>query len=1072
MVRHHEGNQVNIHLLPENQEEIGAELVYLDGAVTDGLRQLTGLPDPLDVTPPWTFSLNNQPDKPSDMMSQEDGTASVRLIAASQRAAFRNFFIGEGRDYSKNLDNNELDGAKLVLLQWRSKDASSGEPSVNFQIGIVANLYHDNSGSLTSLKIVDPDGRPCLIPPNHPSIKGYGTLHQSAYTPQQAEAIPITDTVKQVLPIEHSSRAAVSNNNRGSHLPPKKAIAIAALASTSFGSLLSSSLPVAASDNPGHISSPQAKPEFSTLSTGGSNSSKTSSPEQPATVSTPTTPPSQSTEPILTFQPVILKSGDTIYGIAEQYSAATGQAVWPVVQEIENQSDNKALLTKDGGDRHLMPGQTLEAPVVPIPAAQPSQPTTEQTPTTPPSQSTEPILTFQPVILKSGDTIYGIAEQYSAATGQAVWPVVQEIENQSDNKALLTKDGGDRHLMPGQTLEAPVVPIPAAQPSQPTTEQTPTTPPSQSTEQSPISQQEAATQTFITSFQEKGLNYWAGGENATVQSGNIILYQDPITHEFMVGTVQSVDGIGADRVVITNVGNCLSTEIIEIGESPTIANQSISPTPSSTPSSSSTNGNTEQSLPPAPTITSLTPTPSATPTSITNGSMEQASPTTPSSTSSSNVESGLDCSDKCPPDQAMISAGDKFVFRYLAPAADGNKVITSSEANQDRNDGLYIGLYWENGAQDALGGYDAGVKAGQEALTEAQKLGVTTGTPFYFAADFNPTASQLPTIAEYIQGAQAALGTNYQAGAYGSYKVIKYLFDNNDIKWAVQTYAWSGDQLDPRAQFYQDSNGHILANGLVDYVKGMDGLSGLWAPSQQTTSTATPTATPAPTAITTPTPTPSTTAPTETTNGNAEITNTTLTPIATPAPTATPKPTPVATPTPTATPAPTPAPTATPTPAAATATPAPSESSIPANVKPLFDAIVSTSKGNNREILAKLMGSWFESRWQDADVGDHGNSAGPFQLDLPYHPGITVAEAENPNYAAQFMTSDYEDGISKVSPSLWTTNPEQAAEQTAYYAERPAETYYDSQGTAAVNQAYQASIKLMQAGGISTNFGS
>ena len=979
MVRHHEGNQVNIHLLPENQEEIGAELVYLDGAVTDGLRQLTGLPDPLDVTPPWTFSLNNQPDKPSDMMSQEDGTASVRLIAASQRAAFRNFFIGEGRDYSKNLDNNELDGAKLVLLQWRSKDASSGEPSVNFQIGIVANLYHDNSGSLTSLKIVDPDGRPCLIPPNHPSIKGYGTLHQSAYTPQQAEAIPITDTVKQVLPIEHSSRAAVSNNNRGSHLPPKKAIAIAALASTSFGSLLSSSLPVAASDNPGHISSPQAKPEFSTLSTGGSNSSKTSSPEQPATVSTPTTPPSQSTEPILTFQPVILKSGDTIYGIAEQYSAATGQAVWPVVQEIENQSDNKALLTKDGGDRHLMPGQTLEAPVVPIPAAQPSQPTTEQTPTTPPSQSTE---------------------------------------------------------------------------------------------QSPISQQEAATQTFITSFQEKGLNYWAGGENATVQSGNIILYQDPITHEFMVGTVQSVDGIGADRVVITNVGNCLSTEIIEIGESPTIANQSISPTPSSTPSSSSTNGNTEQSLPPAPTITSLTPTPSATPTSITNGSMEQASPTTPSSTSSSNVESGLDCSDKCPPDQAMISAGDKFVFRYLAPAADGNKVITSSEANQDRNDGLYIGLYWENGAQDALGGYDAGVKAGQEALTEAQKLGVTTGTPFYFAADFNPTASQLPTIAEYIQGAQAALGTNYQAGAYGSYKVIKYLFDNNDIKWAVQTYAWSGDQLDPRAQFYQDSNGHILANGLVDYVKGMDGLSGLWAPSQQTTSTATPTATPAPTAITTPTPTPSTTAPTETTNGNAEITNTTLTPIATPAPTATPKPTPVATPTPTATPAPTPAPTATPTPAAATATPAPSESSIPANVKPLFDAIVSTSKGNNREILAKLMGSWFESRWQDADVGDHGNSAGPFQLDLPYHPGITVAEAENPNYAAQFMTSDYEDGISKVSPSLWTTNPEQAAEQTAYYAERPAETYYDSQGTAAVNQAYQASIKLMQAGGISTNFGS
>ena len=119
------------------------------------------------------------------------------------------------------------------------------------------------------------------------------------------------------------------------------------------------------------------------------------------------------------------------------------------------------------------------------------------------------------------------------------------------------------------------------------------------------------------------------------------------------------------------------------------------------------------------------------------------------------------------------------------------------------------------------------------------------------------------------------------------------------------------------------------------------------------------------------------------------------------------------------------------------------------------------------------MGTWLESGWHETSVG--AGSFGPFQIQKTGgngdpHPDITVSQAEDPNYSAEYMTSDYGQALSTVPNTVWNADPEKAAEITAYRAEHPAETYFASQGQSRVDQAYKAAVKKMIELGISTDF--
>lgn len=106
---------------------------------------------------------------------------------------------------------------------------------------------------------------------------------------------------------------------------------------------------------------------------------------------------------------------------------------------------------------------------------------------------------------------------------------------------------------------------------------------------------------------------------------------------------------------------------------------------------------------------------------------------------------------------------------------------------------------------------------------------------------------------------------------------------------------------------------------------------------------------------------------------------------------------------------------------------------------------------------AMLVGSYLESGLGASEVGD--GSYGPFQLQLSNageYPGVTPAMAENPVFAARTMVGQYTTAVAAVPDALWTSDPEMASEEAAYGAERPSETYYQSQGQAKVDEAWAA----------------
>lgn len=90
---------------------------------------------------------------------------------------------------------------------------------------------------------------------------------------------------------------------------------------------------------------------------------------------------------------------------------------------------------------------------------------------------------------------------------------------------------------------------------------------------------------------------------------------------------------------------------------------------------------------------------------------------------------------------------------------------------------------------------------------------------------------------------------------------------------------------------------------------------------------------------------------------------------------------------------------------------------------------------------AMLMGSRLESGQNVNAVGDNGSSFGPFQIHLPAHPGVSAAEAQNPQWAVHYMLPSYQAGVARVPATLWASDPAQAAATAAFYAERPAKMY-------------------------------
>ena len=179
-----------------------------------------------------------------------------------------------------------------------------------------------------------------------------------------------------------------------------------------------------------------------------------------------------------------------------------------------------------------------------------------------------------------------------------------------------------------------------------------------------------------------------------------------------------------------------------------------------------------------------------------------------------------------PPIDALKQAGVTFVCRYLSYVNPLTqiKLLSAHEATALTQAGIAIISNYEWYANRALESATSGVQDAQIANAQHKACGGPPDRPIYFSVDCDCDGSQ---TVEYFRGVASVIGLE-RTGAYGSYRVIKYLLDNHLITWAWQTYAWSGGQWDSRAHIQQYQNGVGFAGADVDYNRSLKADFGQW----------------------------------------------------------------------------------------------------------------------------------------------------------------------------------------------------------------------------------------------------
>jgi hypothetical protein len=167
-----------------------------------------------------------------------------------------------------------------------------------------------------------------------------------------------------------------------------------------------------------------------------------------------------------------------------------------------------------------------------------------------------------------------------------------------------------------------------------------------------------------------------------------------------------------------------------------------------------------------------------------------------------------------------------FVCRYLSElnALTQRKILTPAEAQTLSQSGIAIVSNFEWYAARATEGAASGVTDAQIAAAQHANCGGPADRPIYFSVDADVNGAQ---VGGYFKGVASSIGL-HRTGAYGSYRVLKYLFDQGLITWGWQTYAWSGGLWESRAHIQQYQNGISLAGHDVDYDRSMHPDFGQW----------------------------------------------------------------------------------------------------------------------------------------------------------------------------------------------------------------------------------------------------
>lgn len=152
-----------------------------------------------------------------------------------------------------------------------------------------------------------------------------------------------------------------------------------------------------------------------------------------------------------------------------------------------------------------------------------------------------------------------------------------------------------------------------------------------------------------------------------------------------------------------------------------------------------------------------------------------------------------------------------FAGRYIGRTTRLPAKFATKEEVADFRDGeVGLVLFFEDGAERALGGAVAGRADAQFAEQQCAALGAPDH-PVLFTVDFAATAAQITgPISAYFAAVDQVLGPP-RVGGYGSYDTVRILLDRGLVTYACQTPAWSAGRRDQRAQLYQGDPQHNAA---------------------------------------------------------------------------------------------------------------------------------------------------------------------------------------------------------------------------------------------------------------------
>ena len=172
---------------------------------------------------------------------------------------------------------------------------------------------------------------------------------------------------------------------------------------------------------------------------------------------------------------------------------------------------------------------------------------------------------------------------------------------------------------------------------------------------------------------------------------------------------------------------------------------------------------------------------------------------------------GLDYSGGRPSGAAVHAAGYGFVARYLPNGLVSARVnLSAAEVADMHGAGVAVVMVWESQASRATAGRAAGIEDATYAMAQANVVGLP-GLPIYFAVDFDlpdysPAATspvaKLGPVGEYFGGVASVLGLA-RTGVYGGYWAVRRCLDAGLARYAWQTAAWSGGNVDTRIHLFQ-----------------------------------------------------------------------------------------------------------------------------------------------------------------------------------------------------------------------------------------------------------------------------